>query len=631
MKKVFFMGALVAAVLCLAALDGHQTVNPNLFGQDPPVVQQLWLQKLKAPDKAGNNVLIQAEFLRDDAKIAGQKELKINLNEQSQITLFDNGENGDEKPQDGVFTAPLRLDEGKLTELINRNNELIKGKNNVETEFAGRSVVNRRLQIVDLNRLKEGLRVPLDLIFLSAVNGATLPNIRDKSLMVTDLSVVQDLTRTYDPCRTPNKGNPNGVWSFGTLISNMANQPSTGVTPKQFLIDWVDNFLFSAQTHPGSGDATTNRTAAKAKVIRAWIKNSGLPVPGGAGVPVGWQGLALKPEEFPVRLLAIVNRLDLRGNLGYSFPASGFNAGEGRFVFCFVDSNNSCSTGNNGPGTMTIIFEYGIPLSTCTSIKNYGQQWWNLRSMAFGAAYNNALQSITNVFTAANAMPSKPNKSALNHLRTNEFIQSPWVIRDFLIDAGTKKLKMVHPNKEPMQNSNGPAGPNVAPLVTFVNALPFPANPNPAYAIPNNLAAMHAPMPSPGHFWRGSAANVMNAQDRRGFSLNTCSGCHARETNNAFTHVKPRNVGSKAALSGFMTGLGSDNKGTDNDADPVGKFFVNDPGPVAPLPQSEFNEALRRALDLEHLVNTTCFSIFAPVDLIAFERTLRFRPLNMEH
>lgn len=630
MKKVVFMGALVAAVLCLAALDGDQGVFPGLFGQDPPTLRQIWLQKLKTPDKSGNNVLVQAEYLKEDSKITSTKELKIMLNDQSQLTLFDNGENGDEKPMDGIFTAPLRLDENKTIELINRNNEIIKNKQNVEMEFVGRSLVSRKLQTIDINRFREGLRVPLDLLPVSIVTAATLPGIRDKSLMITDLSVVQDLTRTYDPCRTPNKGNPNGVWSFNTLISNIANQPLTGVTTKQFLVDWVDNFLFAAITHPVSGDATTARNAAKARVIRAWIKNSGLPVPGGAGIPAGWQGLALKPEEFPVRLLAIVNRLDLRGNMGYGVPAAGVNAGEGRFVFCFVDSNNSCSTGNNGPRTMTFILEYAIPLSTCSSIKNYGQQWWNLRSMGFGAAYNNALQSITNVFTAANAMPSRTNKSALNHLRTNEFIEAPWVIRDFALDAVTKKLKLVHPNKEPMQNANGPAGVNVIPLVNFVNALPFATNPNPPYTIPANLAAMSAPMPGPGHSWRGSNANPMVPLNRREFSLNTCSGCHTRETNNIFTHVKPRNVGSAAALSGFMTGLGADNNGADNDAAPMGQFFVNDPGPT-PLPAKQFNEALRRALDLERLVNTTCFSILQPVDLIAFDQTLRFKPLNMEH
>jgi hypothetical protein len=43
--------------------------------------------------------------------------------------------------------------------------------------------------------------------------------------------------------------------------------------------------------------------------------------------------------------------------------------------------------------------------------------------------------------------------------------------------------------------------------------------------------------------------------------LNTCNGCHLRETKNdgsgggPFLHVRPRDVGQEATLSGFLTGI----------------------------------------------------------------------------
>jgi hypothetical protein len=600
------------------------------FENHPPISDRVFVQKLVESDNKGNNVQILASFPQREKRLVENKSFKINLGNERDIMLEDDGKFGDKLAGDRLFSSSLKISEDDILKFAKSNNELIRRKQNVETVFIGRSAVRVKLEPFDIEAFKAGRRVAFDVVTPSIIDATTLPDIRDKSLMIRDLTVVEDVTRTYDPCRSPNKGNPNGVWSFNTLITNMANTPLTGVTPKQFLIDWVDNFVFKAITHPNSGDIAPARNTSKERLIKAWMKNSGVPVPAAAGIPVGWQSTNLKSAEFPVRLLAIVNRLDLRGNSGYGFS----NAGEGRFVFCFVDSQNGCNTGGNGPGTMTFIFEYGIPLTNCNAVKNYAQSWWNLRSTPFGSTYNTALQNITKVFTDANTKPSKPNGNALNHFRTNEFIQAPWSIRDFEIDATSHKLIQIHPNKESMASSNGLAlTPASTSLVTFVNSIPFASTLNPVYTIPNNLAGMHAPMPAPSHFWKGNATDVMSPINRREFSLNTCSGCHAGETlNNIFTHIKPRNVGTVAALSKFMTGLGSDDNTGDNDADAVGSLFVNDRFTPSTLPQKEFNEALRRAKDLESLIfNSPCFVRGGfPNQLLGIHQILKFRPLNME-
>lgn len=597
---------------------------------NPPLVERIFVQKLKEPlPNSGANVLLLAQFSPNDPSLKEQRSLKLNLGDDSVRTLFDDGTNGDSKAGDGLFSAPLLLAEEEIINLAKRNNASIERLKGEEMFFVNRQKRTRKLQVFDEQGFRALRPVPLDLVMLSVVTGASLPNIQEKSLIVRDLTVVNDLTRTYDPCRTPNKGNSNGVWSFGRLIANMANTPLTGVSAKDFLVNWVNLFLFNAHTHPVSGDATSNRNVSKERLVKAWMKNSGLAVPIGP-LPANWHTLALKPEEFPVRLLAIVNRLDLRGNSGYGFS----NAGEGRLVFCFVDSNNNCATGNNGPGTMTFIFEYAVPLRTCSAVRDYGKKWWDLQSMTFGPAYNAALESLTNVFTSSGAMPNRPNGSALNHLRTNDFIQSPWDIRDFLIDANTKMLKIVHPNREPMKASNGPTVSALNNnLVTFTNGT-LPPN----YTIPNNLAGMEAVMPSFTHHWRGSVSAVMTNTNRQFMSFNSCSGCHTGETKNRFTHIRPRASNAVAALSGFMTGLGTDDNTTDGlDNDPMGSFWVNDPGPVPKLPQAPFNEALRRALDLEALKNRICPPPFVPtrpdpIDILfAMDHTLRFRPVNMEH
>lgn len=610
----------------------------QLFTQDPPVAKQLFIQKLRTPDAKGNNLLLIAKFDNNEPRIKDLLGLSVNLLPTKAINFNDEGRDGDEKARDGQFTVTLKFSDEEVKGLFERSNTTIGLKKSREVEFVGRSAVFKDLSNLKFDDFQRGVLIPLPPSFISIIDGSNIAAIRDKSLMVTDVSVVEDQLRTYDPCRSP-KGNPNGVWSFGRLITNMANQPVTGVTPKDFLTNWVDNFLFGLHNHPASTDATTNRLTSKTRLVKAWMRNSGLTPPAGP-LPANWASLPLKVEEFPVRLLAIVNRLDLRGNSGYGVFS---NAGEGRLVFCFVDSNNNCSHGNNGPGTMTFIFEYGIPINNCLSLNKYASSWWNLRTQAFGPAFNVKLEAITNVFTKINANPAKPNRSALNHLRTNDFLMSPWVIRDFEIDATSKRLKLVHPSKEPMDNANG-FTPSVAPtvaakqaaLVTFVNGIPFIANPNPSYSIPNNLAGMHAPMnvnPGVRYHWRG-APSAMTPLNRREFSLNTCSGCHKGETLNPFTHIRPRNISTRAAISGFMSGMGSDDSATDlpMDTDPMGFFIVNDPGPT-PLPAKKFNEALRRALDLEKLVfNSPCRTIDRfPQDIVAIQDILTFRPLNMTH
>lgn len=610
----------------------------QLFNQEPPIAKQLFIQKLSTPDAKGNTILLLAKFEDTDPRIKELSGLNINLLPNKIINFNDEGRDGDEKARDGQFTVPLKFDDDEIKALFERSNSTINVKKRREVQFVGRSAVFKDLAALDFESFKLGKVIPLPPTFTSIIDASNIVAIRDKSLMITDTSVVEDKTRTYDPCRSP-KGNPNGVWSFGHLITNMANQPLTGVTPKDFLTNWVDRFLFAAHVHPGSGDATTDRIAAKTRLVKAWMRNSGIAPPPGA-LPANWATMPLKIEEFPVRLLAIVNRLDLRGNAGYGAIS---NAGEGRLVFCFVDSNNNCSNGNNGRGTMTFIFEYGIPINDCTALNKYATNWWNLRNVPFGATFNSKLEAITKVFTKANANAGKPNKSALNHLRTDEFIMNPWVIRDFEIDGTSKRLKIIHPSKEPMDDANGftpsvtlPNPVKQVALVTFVNSLPFATNPNPRYSIPNALAGMHAPMnvpPSVRYHWRGTANSPMDSLNRREFSLNTCSGCHKGETFNTFTHVRPRSINSRALISGFMSGLGADDNSADIDTDPMGFFFVNDPGPASGLSPKQFNEALRRAQDLEKLVfNSPCLPIVKfPQDIVAINEVLTFRPLNMTH
>ena len=61
------------------------------------------------------------------------------------------------------------------------------------------------------------------------------------------------------------------------------------------------------------------------------------------------------------------------------------------------------------------------------------------------------------------------------------------------------------------------------------------------------------------YHWDGTDSSnastfIINNNARFFLSLNACSGCHAGETQTAFTHVNPVFFGIKATLSGFLTG-----------------------------------------------------------------------------
>src|SRR5439155_20526022 len=112
-----------------------------------------------------------------------------------------------------------------------------------------------------------------------------------------------------------------------------------------------------------------------------------------AGNPSGF----LDMRFAPFKLTAIVNRFDLRTR------ASGIPAGEGRMIFCLI--NSDCTAAES----FTLIFEYGINKpEVCDSLKNWATQWFNLKDLTLGSTqYLSALQAITDQFTLCGTNPNR--------------------------------------------------------------------------------------------------------------------------------------------------------------------------------------------------------------------------------
>ncbi len=566
--------------------------EPKDIPRLPPVEDMELTPRENAGDPAGNALL--SILFRKDSTLPDSLSLVVDKDE---FVFKRDPANRDR------FNGMVRFDfDGFLREQQERRGLIDELKATGTTVFEGReAIAEEKFEFLDPDVIKRArelsiaFRIPRFTISMPA--SAVDPR---RELMITDLSVVNDPTRTFDICN--NTGNPNGAWTFKTLMTNMANQPFTGIDPAAFTENWLRTWTVN---HTINTFPVPARPNIGALVLNSWPRIGG----------------RLDLDRSPFRLLAIVNRVDLRGNTVYG----GGSAGEGRLVFGVVNRNaaGGCST-----MPFTVIFEYGVPVSGCTNVKNYGQQWVNLGNIALGsAAFNPALQAITDQFTKANAAPNKPNRSALNQLRTNENALNPlWELREFVLPGRTPvatMLNIVSTKQTPHHTRN-----NSALLANYINSNSA-AILNGTYVVPTVWSGQPFLTGSNFNFSVADSA-VWNApgvgnQQRHLFSLGTCNACHGGEarangnpfgagSETSFVHIDVRPPGVQSRLSKFLIGTGSL-------ALPA-TFPKNDP--INGFPQRSFGDLVHRQQDLANLMNSTCLTT-------GLLQAIRFQSIDMVH
>jgi hypothetical protein len=487
------------------------------------------------------------------------------------FTLFDVEEGVSNKPDDGVYTGKVLVSAASLDKAAS-SREAAATRRSTEQVFSGREAAFASVS----SELPTSEDLDSGASFEVHAKGFALTN-PERTLMVTDLSVVEDPTRTFDPCT--GAGNPDGAWTFKTLMTAMANTPVTGIAPEDFVRQWLESF--AAQNVIANGESTEARNQMM-NIIADWEQVSGV----GPGGP-------LDLDQAPFRLNAIVNRLDLGGNLGYKSTA-----GEGRFVFSVFSPLSPCGTFR-----FTVILEYGIPLRGCDDIQAYACQWQALDTLPFPSNdYNDALQALTDVFALAGANPNQiPNQSAINQVRTNDQAlgQSGWEFREFKPDEASGHLVHVGLALQPRHETPE----HVAHVDTENMSLDLSS------FIMNNLSEVLSETHTVPEFWPGNdtfqaatvtydssnffegpapaAQTLPDNEARHKFSLNTCSGCHGGETTTSFVHVSQRPNGVPSSLSGFLTGI-----------------TVTDP--FDQVTQRNFEDLTRRNQHLDSLCNQSC-------------------------
>lgn len=398
-------------------------------------------------------------------------------------------------------------------------------------------------------------------------------------LMITDLRVVEDRLRT-DP-----RNGGRAAWTFRHLIENMAGDND----PAEFALNWLQQWETDQMIN---GQVSVARPAIRDLVIAPWLARS--------------DGERLDLNLAPFKLLAIVNRIDLRSHEGNTVDT----AGEGRFVFGVLDpdGNPLPPIAGTAPGGFVVIFEYELVATDMNELRGWAQEWHALSRERLGSpTYNARLERITRRFTDRGRAADKPNGNALNQLRTNELaLSAPWELREFVIAPdsgmlvqqtvaltpgsieinGTELLRdLINDNEAAILDGSFA----LDPVWFGASSLsgPFVLD-----AFPNVEERTFTVRPFFEEFvnlpW--SAAGIRNNDARHLFAVNTCNGCHNDETGTAFlqigfpqNHRLPRSLGAPAALAGFLTG----NEVAD---------------PVDPDTTRSFNDLRRRKADLETLL-----------------------------
>lgn len=592
-------GTSIVLILAATTLNGFAqqvSVPPTKLGfaDVPPGTESATLQLLDT----GGTALLELDFDDKDERVGRGVPIVVGG---KRHLLRDDGLEADAKPGDGIFSAVVEVEPKSLVAqaefAINTS-----GKTEPRPIFRGREMIGvedanavearfkRLVLLQNVERLVRD-RVRIDLFDLvPLIDPASI--LPENSLMITDPQVVQDPSRTVDPCT--GAGDPNGVWTFKHLVTEMVG--STGVDPSDFVENWLKLWLTPQLV--SSGFVAAPRPAMLAKIINPWPR-----LPNGK----------LDLDQSPMRLSAIVNRIDLKNNATYG----GGNAGEGRFIFGIVDR----TVGGCAFMPFSIIFEYGIPISGCENVKSWANQWINLSSLVLGSpAYNDALAAITEQFVTAGAAPRKPNGSALNQLRTNEnALNFLWELREFGINRVTHLLFEDTVKQTPDETLN-----NTVTFANYVNGTAIP------HVVPERFPGLTPFMGATSrasvlqldtHF-KGPVGLITLNSKRHEVSLAACASCHIRETgtvgspagNNAFLHVDPQFM--PAPLSRFLTGASP--LLTDP---PPDSFVVTDPVVITTF--RRFNDLeLRRQL-LASIAGSDCISNVAVATAAVFQEAQR--------
>jgi hypothetical protein len=333
-----------------------------------------------------------------------------------------------------------------------------------------------------------------------AVDGsrASLSNSVDpeKELSIHDLSVIDDATRSLDPCAVGQ--DPLPPWSFGKIMQIVANQAGAP-DASAFVKDWMDTW---------TREQVVNGHVLQPVAIGEFVTVPWLAASGGERLDLG---------RAPFRLLAIVNRIDLSQQ-----------DGKGEFRIEYVATKDFCQ-----PIRFWVIFEFELPIESMKDLQVLAQRWHELGALPFGEEYNAALQSITDQLSSAR----------LKHVNTIEEEASvlEWNYRSFAV-VGQSLVNVPLFQTPDVLDEEDPA------LISWVNENQESILAD-QHIVPEELLGGD----TRNIEWSGTGFEDP-IEVRHHFALATCNGCHNGETGTLFVHYRWRHQGEPTFQSPYLTG-----------------------------------------------------------------------------
>lgn len=380
----------------------------------------------------------------------------------------------------------------------------------------------------------------------------------ERSLLIRAPAIVDHDTRTLDPCAARAKGVAPGnvtsaqTWTFGHLITQMAN----GRDPAVFAHNWLANWAISARLNGQDLVALHtigNNTTLPGRIYDAWQRESGGTVGG---------SVRLAMNRAPFRLLAIVNRFDLRKNRRFNEG----NSGELRFVFSVLDldrlesNQRTCLQASSfdapnsaTPGDQLLILEYAVDHLSDAARRDWIERWIALTDVPIDdSAFATELEHLTQTVVRAGAGGSRPNGSALIRIRTNESTNAVhWDLREFTINS-TGYLFPTTVKQTPKADFQ----PQVAEpgLVTWVSANTTAVLTD-THRVPDQYLGVRSINQASNTSWDFPFINAgIDPMVAYEFSRRTCVGCHSKDTGSSFFHVHGRPFGERSQISHFLDG-----------------------------------------------------------------------------
>jgi hypothetical protein len=182
--------------------------------KSPPLPRNATVELLSQPTAGGNAILrVQFDTRRGKAPLVIQGAAGPTL-------LRDDGVAPDDKAGDGRHAAVVRINLGAFTLEQRRRIALARQVKTVPV-FDLRELRGLvPFQPSPVERLKPGIPNLLD-----DFRGVPLEVDWPRELLIRDPLVVEDPARTYNVC--DGTGTPMGAWTFGRLMTEIANEPAT--------------------------------------------------------------------------------------------------------------------------------------------------------------------------------------------------------------------------------------------------------------------------------------------------------------------------------------------------------------------------------------------------------------------